>query len=624
MVKFMKNLFIHNTKPIQENFYGNGAIYHGYAGMPDSAGRTYTEEQCEIEAARATAMRLKVARTMYKWWAWDEHTNTWNWDNEVMTAFYKWLGAMKKGGISVSLNAGWCSPGDIASNFWMGRSPFTVEGDWQASVQNYADWVSETLHQLVEIRGFDNIKFLTLFTEPQNLNGAAMVEGMHPYRCWYDAAKAVHETLIRDGRRDMVKIMGPNEGSTITSDMVNWLSQQDCDFVDVFSSHNYFNTRQIPYGTADESKSFITMETCGGRFFRKVELKSDENYTVNVKYKLIKATDNPRGNAIFGVFNDCGKYDIFCDESCDTYPPVTPNTKIVFPISDMTNGAVDYTFTFKVPKEQTANVGVLCDIKTAGDLFAVTEFKIIDSKGNPIYDNWDFCDEGKGWRVFACADYPNAYSAWCRWCNTGLGYVPSGKMFCFDEYNTSSRFVKSEFNHGAEIVNAAIAFMNCGAGISLLWTLFDQQWPNSHSTNSDLFFDGDHRFGVMPTLRRTLIPHLSYYAFGLLSRYTGGENCKVYKGSYDGRIATTMCVMPNGDITVVVVNNKEIADEFKINFEKPMNGIKFNRHTFDPVKCIPDEKAEMIGIDRVTEPVTDSLSDVICAYGVTVYTTMKD
>ena len=85
----MSNLKINNTISVQNDFQGNGAIYHGYAGMPDDCGRGYTDEQCEIEAERAGKMKLKIARTMYKWWAWDKTTNTWDWDNSIMTALYK-------------------------------------------------------------------------------------------------------------------------------------------------------------------------------------------------------------------------------------------------------------------------------------------------------------------------------------------------------------------------------------------------------------------------------------------------------------------------------------------------------------------------------------------------------
>ena len=34
----MKTLLIKNTTPIQENFLGHNAVYHGFAGLPDDAG----------------------------------------------------------------------------------------------------------------------------------------------------------------------------------------------------------------------------------------------------------------------------------------------------------------------------------------------------------------------------------------------------------------------------------------------------------------------------------------------------------------------------------------------------------------------------------------------------------
>ena len=66
--------------------------------------------------------------------------------------------------------------------------------------------------------------------------------------------------------------------------------------------------------------------------------------------------------------------------------------------------------------------------------------------------------------------------------------------------------------------------------MTLLWTLFDQQWPNNHTYNNDSVVDGDHRCGCMPILTRSLVPHLGYYAITLLSRYTD-EGSKIYKGA---------------------------------------------------------------------------------------------
>ena len=85
-----------------------------------------------------------------------------------------------------------------------------------------------------------------------------------------------------------------------------------------------------------------------------------------------------------------------------------------------------------------------------------------------------------------------------------------------------------------------------------------------------------------------------------------------------------MSVSPEGEVTVVVVNNKASDDEFTIDFEKSLGGISLNRHAFDPTTCVPDEKAEIIGIDKVFENVADTLTDKISAYGVSVYTTHID
>ena len=66
----MLKMQINRTKPVQNNFLGVSAVYHGFAGMPDDAGRVYSEELCELEADRIKSLGVKVVRTYYKWWAW--------------------------------------------------------------------------------------------------------------------------------------------------------------------------------------------------------------------------------------------------------------------------------------------------------------------------------------------------------------------------------------------------------------------------------------------------------------------------------------------------------------------------------------------------------------------------
>ena len=619
----MQNLKINNINPVQEDFWGNGAIYHGYAGMPDSAGRVYNEEQCIIEAKRAVDMKLKIARTMYKWWAWDQKTNTWDWDNEIMTIFYKWLQRMKDGGVTVALNTGWCSPGDINSTWWNAPSPFAVEGDWEQSKKNYGDWVSETVKQLIIKRGFTNIKIFVMFTEPQRYSG--IFPEKHPYDCWCEGVEAAHNALVRDGLRDMVKLMGPNEGSTITSEMLHWAAEHAKEYLDIYSSHTYQFADQTPKKLVVPGQRTVGMGIAGSRFCKTVEFKPNTDYIINVRISA-NLMEPPSDDSFvyYGAFLDDGRNDVHT--AVGHGPSVSAaegSTYAIKPAEFNADGISEFTLRFNSGSTTSGVIGVFHDIKTSSttccnsiELKECESDCVVEILNNDTFDSWRL--------ISSIEASDDVYNDWYKWSKTGLRYVPEGMPYCFDEYNAVYDRDNSRDTHGADICMAAISLMNAGCQSSLLWTIFDQQWPNNHTTNNDSFVDGDHRCGVMPILTRSLVPHKSYYAFSIVSRYVDGEGTKVYEGFGANNLHTTMSVSPNGDVTVVVVNNKPEDDEFTINFDKALNGIKLNRHAFNPATCVPDEKAEIIGVDKVFENVTNLLSDKIAAYGVQVYTTHMD
>ena len=619
----MQNLRINNTKPVQEDFWGNGAIYHGYAGMPDSAGRVYNEEQCIIEAKRAADMKLKIARTFYGWWAWDEKTNTWDWDNEKMTVFYKWLQRMKDGGVTVALNTGWCSPGDINSTSWNGASPFTVEGDWEQSKINYGNWVSKTVTELIIKRGFTNIKIFVMFTEPQHLSGA--VPGKNAYECWLEGVEAAHNALVRDGLRDKIKLMGPNEGSTITSEMLCWAAKHAKEYLDIYSSHTYQFVDQAPKKFVTTGVRSVGMGVAGSRFCKTVELKPNTDYVINanISANLIEKSSED-SFVYYGAFLDDGRNDVHT--AVGHGPSISAAEGSVYAIKPTEFNAdetTEFALKFNSGDSTSAIIGIFHDIKTSSacycnfiELRESDSNTVVETLNNSTFDSWRL--------ILSVEATDDVYYDWYKWSKTGLQYVPEGMPYCFDEYNSTYDRDNSRDNHGADICMAAISLMNSGCQSSLLWTVFDQQWPNNHTTNNDSFVDGDHRCGVMPVLTRSLVPHKSFYAFSLISRYVDGEGTKVYEGFGNNNIHTTMSVSPNGDITIVVVNNKSSADEFNITFDSALNGISFNRHAFNPATCVPDEKAEIIGTDKFFENVTDSLCDKITPYSVTVYTTHND
>ena len=636
----MRNILLKNNIPVQKYFEGNGAIYHGYAGFPDECGRVYSQELCDEEARRIENMRLKIARTFYGWWAWDEKTDTWDWDNEKMTAFYGWLTRMKKAGVSVALNTGWCSPGDINSTSWNGKSPFTVEGDWKKSCENFGDWVSETYYQLVEKRGFTNIKYFVMFTEPQRYSGKASIEGQTPYECWHDATRAAHNALVRDGRRDKIIIMGPQNGSTADSHMMGWAVQNASDILDIYSSHNYQWVPAITDKYIKSGKTSMTMTVFWSRAFQRVALKPNTDYEAVIEM-LYESDFEQEGGYVFGVYQDTDAHDPLCHGPLPSVAEgstrtITPDElsreykkiSIRFNSGDATSGILGIFTALKAPAVLEGKTIPFTEHKgkTVGIAY-INSISLFDvNTGENIAVDPDFSEEYAHWTPSTTAGgIKEPYYDWCKWVKTALDMIPgeeNNKPYCYDEYNICYSRDNARLEYGAETVDSAVALMNSGVRSTLLWTLFDQQWPDNHSTNHDSFVDGDHRCGSMPILTRSLVPHLGFYAITLLSRYVEAGS-QIYEGVGDNNVHATMAVSPKGEVTIVVVNRKAESDEFNMQFENALCKT-LNRHLFDPNELTPDEKASVLGIDKVYTNVENTLTDTLPPFSVAVYTTFTD
>lgn len=638
------NIKIDLNSPVQTNFLGNNGVYHGFGAMPDECDRVYTEELCEIEADRAAALGLRVARTFYKWWAWDSKTDTWNWDNEVMTAFYKWLERMKKRNIQVALNTGWCMPGDVNEvGGWNGKSPFKVENNWIASTKKYAEWVSESLYQLIEVRGFTNITYIHLFTEPQyGTKFNYQIEGKHAYELWADCAKAVTERLIADNRRHLVKIIGPNEGSTATSIMNRWVAENADEYVDIYSSHNY---QDFIVDEASDKKvgNALLLPFPGARIQQEAPLETNSDYIIELVMAVsLEDRLNVSGSIIFGAWSTEG----LAENNAITaggQPTQRLNLKSITLLDPaaFNEGKSTVTLTFNSGDAKKCNIGVFSDIKgdnNALKLYSCTLKKVGDAENILKFSNLTEVRLGFGlytlvdpveftpvaWRMVgatkenALAD-PYYHLGNCA--KTTINYVPKNKPVWFDEYNV--RAEKDSYHtpiHGTHLAASMQSLMNSGIQSSLMWTLFDQQWPNNHCTNDDCFVDGDHRCGVMPVLTRSLIPHPAYYATALVMKYMGGEpgTC-VYAGEGEKLVHATVSKMPDGNFSVLVINNKLQPDEFTIDFGQKM-GLKLNRYVYDPATIVPDESATLIKSDS-TVFVENILSDKLVPGAVVVYTT---
>jgi hypothetical protein len=201
-------------KVIQPDFLGVNAVYHGFAFMPEQVKKGMDDADRKREFDRVAAMKLNIART---WYGPDlvngtDYTKPYDWNSEHLKGFYAWLKEMKARDVDVALSLGW----------WF---PQNVNGSKGGGIPKYCEWISESLHQFIEVRGFTNIKYGILFTEPA-------------YNDTYkQMALALDERLKKDGRRKLIKIVGPNQ--TSDGPDLGKVARDLNGVIDIYSSHNY-------------------------------------------------------------------------------------------------------------------------------------------------------------------------------------------------------------------------------------------------------------------------------------------------------------------------------------------------------------------------------------------------
>lgn len=207
------------------------------------------------------------------------------------------------------------------------------------------------------------------------------------------------------------------------------------------------------------------------------------------------------------------------------------------------------------------------------------------------------------------------------------------KPYWVDEYNASinvasDRLVKranlANPYKGVAVATMTSALMNMGGvDTAFLWTLFDQQWPETNAGGE--FDNGIHLHGYMPSLLESYSPRPGWYSVSLLSKYLGEG--KVWQGGSamgtGGSIYYSAMERNDGEITIVVSSYDVLDNDVRINFAKSLGGRTLYRYTYDPESVEPVASYEMLKPDSVARNVTTGFYDTMLSYTVAIYTTEK-
>ncbi|WP_185602316.1 chitobiase/beta-hexosaminidase C-terminal domain-containing protein [Paenibacillus sp. 598K] len=201
---------IDTDEVISEDFLGVGVNIIPGNLMPLSIGYGYEQPHWEIDRKRMRTIRPKVARVWFQVDWVEPEKGVYTWDSDKMKAFYPYLDALKEAGTEIEFNFGWKNGSAIHDWYGIpGVDPYTSA---PADLEAYARTASATLTELIDNRGYDNIKYLTFYNEP---NGSWDYEtgGTAAYEMQYyaDMLIAVSEQLEEDNLRDRIEIWAPEE-----------------------------------------------------------------------------------------------------------------------------------------------------------------------------------------------------------------------------------------------------------------------------------------------------------------------------------------------------------------------------------------------------------------------------
>jgi len=625
-------LKINNNNCIREHFHGAGGIYHAYTYRADYPDKQYTEEERNIELQRVKNMELKVARTYFDLVAFKD--GKWNWECDEMKALYKWLDKMQEFGVDVALNAAWWITGHIFSNV---ESPL-YDKNHKTAARNYGNWVSELVHQLIEIRGYRCIKYLIILTEPNDGCWTFTCEGgdLANYKAYELCARAADRQLRADGRRQLVKLVGPNVGVPDSGNptMLEWAVNAVDDSIDIYSAHKYmdfFPDSELERETYN-GKGSLAFSTPGYRAQQYVKLEPNTDYELSLYAKAANGSNMAdwQRSFLFGAFEVAELENRVIAAGLEGISYLSPNSVVSIPVSDISDEWKKYTMTFNTGSKDYAYIGIYHDILPFDETIfydCVSLRKQGDTE--ELLENGDFEDrESTAWLAYKGGigytdDKLPLYTDVKLMLKRYLSCIPEGKEFWFDEYNALFYDIYNDPKQGIALAEIQTAFINSGVNCNLMWSLFDQRWPFCKWDGFDNFVDGDHRFGVMPNLKRSKKPYPAYYAFTLMSKYLGDHDSKIFEGAASDTLCASCVKGSDGNYGILVVNSGIKAKELNLSFAEDLN-CNLYRHIYKAKEIVSEEKAEIIGIDKTFKKVEKTMVDVLPAQSMAIYTSRMD
>ncbi|MDO8586697.1 MAG: carbohydrate binding domain-containing protein [Armatimonadota bacterium] len=224
------NLRLRADKMITDNWKGFGCqgdlfLYHSW-----NTDQGLAEADRKLVLKRIRAMRPQIIRMVFNLSNWEAERGKRTPDTEGMKDLRRTIALYKEIGADIHLTEWGFSP-----PAWTRPTGLVPHPD---EARAFAESFVAAVKYLREDCGFDNIRYVTIYNEP---NGNPV-----PFKDYVGIYRGLDQALKDAGLRKEVSILGPDEANTY--DWITWSIAELDDVIDYYDAHNYTSDSGRQFG----------------------------------------------------------------------------------------------------------------------------------------------------------------------------------------------------------------------------------------------------------------------------------------------------------------------------------------------------------------------------------------
>ena len=240
---------------IVDDFLSLGANVLPMAFMPESLGTGYNEVYWELDRRRILLVRPNVVRIWFQpdWLVenYEQYKNgDYNFDAPKMYSVYKYLDAFKEAGSEIEFNFGW-KVSSFAQDWFSFPETDLRRNSAPKDLELFAKCCGATLNELINQRGYDNIKYLTFYNEPDEKDnpidkGDFIVVGCDRKVYWERMMRLSKAEIDKYNLSDL-KIWGceVSHANNMQKEWIEYFEENCADILNMHTSHRYvLNTKK--------------------------------------------------------------------------------------------------------------------------------------------------------------------------------------------------------------------------------------------------------------------------------------------------------------------------------------------------------------------------------------------